>query len=121
MAQRVVTTVVYTDDLTGEELLEGDAETINYSIDGVAYEIDLSHENAKEMRDALSRYLGRSRRTTPVRMPSKGGSRRSRAEMAVIRKWGQENGYTVPESGKGRIPWGMTQAYDRAMAKDKQN
>lgn len=124
MAQKVVSYVLITDDLTGEELPEGDAETITYSIDGNTYEIDLSRENAKEFRDAVSRYVGVSRKTmdTRGRTLSTGGGgprpgkRRSGAEMQRIREWGKANGYDVPEPGKGRTPWGMTQAYDRAMA-----
>lgn len=119
MAQRVVQYVVYTDDLTGEEFTEGDGETVAYAIDGASYEIDLSAENVKAFRDAMAAYIAASRKTADTRgrqLVAGGGpgTRRSKAEMQKIREWGRANGYTVPESGRGRIPWGLTQAYDRA-------
>ena len=52
MAQKVQ--VVLVDDLDG-----GHAdETVTFSLDGVSYEIDLSHENAAAMRAVQSRDAG---------------------------------------------------------------
>lgn len=127
MAQRVITYVVYQDDLTGEEFAEGQGESLTYGIDGAVYEIDLTTANAKELREFLARYTVVSRKIIDQRgrpLAAVGGnvsgSRRSRAEMQKIREWGRANGYDVPEPGKGRIPWGLTQAYDRAMKKEEQ-
>lgn len=119
MAQRVIQYVEYTDDLNGQTFAEGEGETVTYAIDGASYEIDLNHANAAEFRDLLGPYLKASRKTVDARgrdLKAGGGSstRRSRAEMQKIRDWGRANGYDVPEDGKGRLPWGMVQAYDRA-------
>lgn len=119
MAQRVISYVVYTDDFTGEEFAEGDGETVAYAIDGASYEIDLTKDNAAAFRELVGPYLKASRKTSDTRgrqLAAGGGpgTRRSKAEMQKIREWGRANGYTVPESGRGRIPWGLTQAYDRA-------
>jgi hypothetical protein len=123
MAQRVINYVVYSDDLTGEEYNEGGGETLTYGLDGVTYEVDLTSENAKALREALSPFIPVSRKTVDARgrllAPAGGnvsGSRRTSAEMQKIREWGRANGYEVPDPGKGRVPWGMTKAYDRAMA-----
>lgn len=127
MAQRVIQYVVYTDDLTGEEFSDGQGETLSYGLDGAVYEIDLTAANAKELREVLTRYTVVSRKLADTRGRalaagggSVSGSRRGREEMARIRQWGRENGYQVPDHGKGRIPWGLTQAYERAMQKEKQ-
>jgi len=119
MAQRVVSYVVYTDDLTGEEFAEGDGETVAYGFDGATYEIDLTKDNAAAFRELIAPYQKVSRKTVDDRgrvLKAGGGpgTRRNREEMAKIREWGRANGYDVPEGGKGRLPWGMVQAYDRA-------
>ena len=52
MAQKVQ--VVLVDDLDG-----GTAdETVTFSLDGVSYEIDLTHDNAARLRDLLAPYVG---------------------------------------------------------------
>ena len=47
MARKVQ--VVLTDDVDGGEA----SETVNFALDGVTYEIDLSDENAAKLRDQL--------------------------------------------------------------------
>ena len=60
MAQKVQ--VVLVDDLDG-----GSAdETVTFSLDGVSYEIDLSHDNAAAFRDLLSDGL-----SVPYSIPDK--------------------------------------------------
>src|SRR4051794_41194707 len=63
MAQRV--NVVLVDDIDGSDA----AETVGFALDGVDYEIDLSEQHARELREAVSLYVGHARRT--------GGRRRS--------------------------------------------
>ena len=56
MAQKVQT--LFIDDLDGSEA-EG---TVRFGLDGAEYEIDLNAEHARELRDALARYVGAARR-----------------------------------------------------------
>lgn len=56
MAQRVTVTLV--DDLDGTAA----TETIHFTLDGVAYEIDLNEENTTQLRDAFAPWVGASRR-----------------------------------------------------------
>lgn len=68
MAKRVRTIVTYIDDLTGQELPEGDGQTVLYSIDGKHYEIDLSNQTADEFRTLLSPIIAKSRKAgTPAK------------------------------------------------------
>ena len=53
MAQRVV----LTDDLDGSEA----TQTVNYTIDGQEYEIDLSEENVQRFHEALEPFVSKSR------------------------------------------------------------
>ena len=58
MAQKIQT--LFIDDLDGSAA-EG---TVRFGLDGAEYEIDLNAEHAKELRDALARYVGAARRAS---------------------------------------------------------
>ncbi|MBA2768735.1 MAG: Lsr2 family protein [Sporichthyaceae bacterium] len=113
MAQKV--TVQLVDDLDG-----GPAEeTVSFSLDGAAYEIDLSPKNASAFRAAMAQYVGPARRlggrSTSGR--GSGGRRRTGAgdnRTAQIREWARSNGHKVNE--RGRIPATIVEAYEKANA-----
>ncbi len=114
MAQKVTVTLV--DDLDG-----GTAEeTVEFGIDGVTYEIDLSNDNAGKLRDALAGYVAHARRAGGRRRASaappkrSGGGRASvdREQNAAMREWARKNGYKV--SDRGRIPAEVVEAYHKA-------
>ena len=80
MAQKTIVTLV--DDLTGEEA--ENISTVEFAIDGVTYELDLTDENSAKLHDTLSQYakagrkVGGRRRSSPrpghsSRTPSKSG------------------------------------------------
>ncbi len=70
MAQR--TQILYVDDIDGSEA-EG---TVRFGLDGTDYEIDLNAEHARELRDALARYVGVARRVAAAaRRPGRGARR----------------------------------------------
>jgi len=107
MAQKVQ--VVLLDDIDG-----GPAdETVTFSLDGVAYEIDLSAANAAKLREAMAPWIGGARRvggrtrTTAVR---RGTTRSSGGKNTEIREWARANGYSV--SDRGRIPAEVKAAFD---------
>jgi Lsr2 len=116
MAQKV--DVKFIDDLDGSEA----AGTVMFALDGRAYEIDLSEDNAARLRDSLATYVAAARRSggTPrkgrtPRATAEGESAPSRAnreETAAIRAWARENGHEVSE--RGRIPKAVVQAYQSA-------
>ena len=57
MAQKV--DVRFVDDLDGSEA----SGTVSFALDGRAYEIDLSEENAAKLRDSLATFVAAARRT----------------------------------------------------------
>ncbi|WP_441245452.1 histone-like nucleoid-structuring protein Lsr2 [Kitasatospora sp. McL0602] len=116
MAQRVQ--VILEDDLDG-----GSAdETVTFALDGVAYEIDLTSDNAEKLRGLLTPYVDKGRkqsgRLTSARRTTAGrGAARSAAgaaDTAKIRSWAKENGYEVND--RGRVPSTVREAYERANA-----
>ena len=120
MAQ--VTRVELVDDLDGSEA----EETIPFALDGVSYEIDLSSENADELREAFAPYLEAGRRTggRRTRRTEDSPARGSRAaaakgngashDSAAVRAWAAENGVEV--GAKGRIPRAVLDQYEAANA-----
>ena len=108
MAQKI--TVVLEDDLDGGPA----SETVLFSLDGVAYEIDLNDGNATRLRDAMAPYVGAGRRTggrsTSGRGRGRGRGRNSRT--AEIRAWARDNGHKVNE--RGRVPADIVAAYEKS-------
>jgi hypothetical protein len=112
MAQKVQ--VVLVDDLDG-----GPAdETVTFSLDGVSYEIDLTHDNAAALRDALAPYVGHGRRIGSATRRTTSRAPRSRnsgpGNPAEIREWAKGQGIAVNE--RGRISADLKAKYDAAHA-----
>ncbi|MEJ8277577.1 histone-like nucleoid-structuring protein Lsr2 [Pseudonocardia spirodelae] len=112
MAQQ--TTITLVDDLDGGEA----DEQVEFSVDGRAYEIDLSATNAGKLRDALAPYISAARRASGRRSgtsaaPSSNGSSASeRAANRAVREWAVDQGMKISE--RGRIPSSVLEAYQNA-------
>ena len=111
MAQRVQVQLV--DDLNGEEA----QETVRFGLDGSEYEIDLTTDNASELRSALSQYVDVARKASGGRRSQNGQrgnstSRTKRDEVQKIRQWAQDNGHNP--SSRGRVSQSIVDAYNQA-------
>ncbi len=113
MARRIVHQLV--DDIDGSVLEVGEGETVHFSLNGTSYEIDLNAKHAEELQKALEPYISAGRRsgsasstrsTTAKKRPARN------PEVASIRAWAKENGYTLSE--RGRIPAPVLEAYRAA-------
>ena len=105
MARRIH--VELEDDITGGPA----AETVAFALDGRAYEIDLSADNAQELRDAFAPWVAAARKAGAAKqvidLRTK-GSRRSE-DPAAIRAWAVENG--IPVSARGRLSTDLRERY----------
>ncbi len=115
MAQKVTTHLI--DDLSGEVIEDGTGRTVQFALDGSSYEIDLTDENADNLREALSDYVaaarkvsGRSSRSGTT--PPSSVTRNDPKELAKIRVWAMENNIAV--AARGRISQQVRDAYDAA-------
>lgn len=97
MAQRIE--VVLVDDLDGSEA----KETVTFGLDARYYEIDLSDQHTKELRESLKQYISKSRVIAP---PS------PQNEARQIREWAVNNGFKV--SSRGRLHREIVEAYRNA-------
>lgn len=116
MAQRLKVEVVDDIDQTSP------ASTVTFGLDGVAYEIDLTDDNAARLRDALAEFVGHARVVkagAKKRRPAAAATPRRRTDSesernASIRAWARANGREV--SDRGRIASSVIAAYDAANA-----
>ncbi|MCE0485791.1 histone-like nucleoid-structuring protein Lsr2 [Ornithinimicrobium sediminis] len=111
MAQRVQ--VILEDDIDGSEA----SETVEFSLDGVTYEIDLNDQHAAQLRDDFGKWVGQARRSggrrqTRRRSSGTSSSSSSSADLAKVREWGRANGYKV--SDRGRVSQELQDAYAAA-------
>lgn len=109
MAQRTILELV--DDLDGGKA----DETVNFALDGVEFEIDLSADNAARLRDAFAEFLGHARRT--------GGRKQRNAvlpkavangkpDTQAVREWARSQGEQVAE--RGRVPQALVIRFQEA-------
>lgn len=101
------------DDIDGSQA----DETVNFSLDGTNYEIDLNAKHATELRSALDKFVQSARRvgrggvsitrrsTTGVR-----SVRSDRAQNQSIRDWARRK--KIQLSDRGRIPRSVVEQYE---------
>jgi hypothetical protein len=120
----VARTVIVTDDLDGSS----PAEPVQFTYDGVNWEIDLSAKNREKLQKALQPFLDKAhpvdmaqpktKTTTPTRTRTRTRTRTSRSakngreNLDAIRRWAQENGYKVGD--RGRIAKSIIEEYELA-------
>jgi hypothetical protein len=111
VAQKTVVELV--DDLDG-----GTAEeTVSFALDGVEFQIDLSAENAANLRDILAPYIGHGRRTGGRKQRTSSASSRAPKsaggqENQAIREWARSQGKAVAE--RGRLPQALVVQFQEA-------
>jgi hypothetical protein len=126
MAQQV--NVKFVDDLDGSDA----AGTVVFELDGRAYEIDLSDDNAARLRESLASFIAAARKSggsaagtrrvhkpapkmTEPKMTATAGLRSQpldREQTAAIRAWARQNGHKV--SDRGRIAKTVVDAFQAA-------
>lgn len=108
MVQKTVVTVVC--DLPHDGEIEGN-ETVSFSVDGSAYEIDVCSAHAKELHDIFSTYIEHARRVSGGRARARRArTGPGRERSSEIRQWARERGEKVSE--RGRIPASIIQEYE---------
>jgi hypothetical protein len=107
-----VAQVLLVDDLDGSEA----SGTVAFALDGRQYQVDLSDENAGQLRDALAPFVASARRSGSGQRRSSGKSSESRMtdreNTAAIREWARQHGHEV--SDRGRISGTILEAYKAA-------
>jgi hypothetical protein len=106
MARKTVTG--WMDDLDGGQA----DERVQFSLDGKRYEIDLSKNHARALRDTFASYIVAARRSSagrPRRAPARTRTSAERDQNQAIRQWARRRGMKV--STRGRMPADVIEAY----------
>ncbi|UYP18836.1 Lsr2 family protein [Rhodococcus sp. Z13] len=129
MAQKV--RVEYFDDIDGQPIMDGLAQSFRITMDDVEYELDLRPANADKFLAVLRPWLaenaaarsGHSRHTVtskaatprrprPERKHKTIPPTRSPEQLAAIRHWARNKGYAI--SSRGRIPQHILEQFEAA-------
>ena len=103
---------VLVDDFDGTPLALG-ASSTTFSINGVAYEIDLTPDNLEQPRTAPAPRTAAARRPGPAPAKAPKAAKGSDpARLNAIREWARANGHSVAE--RGRIAGSIIEAFDAA-------
>ena len=109
MARRIVHQLV--DDLDGSLLEVGEGETVLFSLDGVAYEIDLTDENAAALRDAIAPFVAAGAASSSARGAQRivGRATRKRRrtgqqDYTAVREWAARTATRCRSGGACRPP-----------------
>ncbi|MCX4912804.1 Lsr2 family protein [Streptomyces sp. NBC_00687] len=109
MAQKIQT--IYIDDLTGNESEE--VNTHVFSLDGVAYEIDLVPENYDKLYEALGPFIDKGRKQGRVKGAPKARKAPDGGPSAEeVRAWARGQGIEVND--RGRVPSTVREQYEAA-------
>lgn len=109
MVQKTVVTVVC--DLPHDGEVEG-KETVSFSFDGGAYEIDVCSAHAQELHDQFTSYAEHSRKVSGSGRRRKARTGPGRERSSEIRAWARQQGHKVSE--RGRIPASVIAEYEAA-------
>lgn len=103
-----------TDDLDGSVIENGEGKQLAFSVEGRAYEIDLSDQNADEFYKVLSPYVDAARSVRSGASVRGGRPARPKSDLnlGAVREWARANGHTV--SDRGRVPATVIDAFTAA-------
>ena len=106
MAQKI--SVTLEDDLEG-----GPAnETLQFSVGGAQYEIDLNKKNARAFRRQVAPFIEHARRAGRGQRRQSGRTQSGRRHSSNVRAWAKHQGIAVSE--RGRIPASVVEQYETA-------
>jgi hypothetical protein len=119
MAKEIITRLI--DDITNQAVEDGEGESIQFGVNGVAYEIDLNDKNAAKFHETMKFYIDHSSRvevhsSAPAHAPQRRAASKSvksdPQQLAAMRTWLREQGHAV--SDRGRIAQSLQDIYNTA-------
>lgn len=93
---------VVTSDLSGEQ--SDDVQAVKFSLDGRAYEVDLTPQEREELGSALRVYVAKARRSASSKSSGgkSSGFAHSAKELKAAREWLRLRGHEVSDRGRIR-------------------
>jgi hypothetical protein len=110
MAQKIQ--MLFIDDLDGSQA----AGTVQFGLDGTAYEIDLSTAHSAELHQALKPYIQRGRKVASSARSATRTRRRGNGvdglDTTAVRSWAKDQGLAI--NARGRVPADVVAKYRAA-------
>lgn len=105
--------VILIDDIDGSEA----ERTVQFSLDGSSYEIDLNAENVNKLEQALAPFVEKATKVSSARAAGNRATRRTatggnRSKASEVRAWAKGQGIVVPD--RGRVPNDVLEQYEAA-------
>lgn len=100
MASRVITQLV--SDLSGDEIPDGQGETVEFSYRGTQYSIDLTEKEVAGFDKSIAMYVEHATKRGSTRGTTTSRSGAQTIDAKAVRTWAKEQGIDVPD--RGRIP-----------------
>jgi hypothetical protein len=101
--------VLITDDINGEP----GAQTVTFSLESKSYEIDLTEDSIRRLRDAFAPWIAAARPSGSTQFPTQRNRSDSRdPSPAEVRRWAKESGMQVLD--RGRLPIALREKYAAA-------
>jgi hypothetical protein len=117
-----IVSIEYVDDMDGSRIVDESGETVEFSVSGVEYIIDLNSSNAAEFHRKLNCYIERATRVGGRRRKTFSAGARTAMPIVVakaepgggetVRQWAAADGYAI--SRRGRISSEIKKAYRAA-------
>jgi hypothetical protein len=100
--------VIVTDDLDGS----ADAQTVEFSLKGATYEIDLASKSLAALEKALKPYIDAGTRVSSRGRSVSARRRKSTSgvDLAAVRTWAAKNGHQV--AARGRVSEAVMNPYN---------
>ncbi|MCC2591820.1 Lsr2 family protein [Tessaracoccus sp. OS52] len=116
MARRTV--IAYYSDLSGVEISGSTEVSVQFSLDGTDYEIDLAPDEQSALREALAPFVSSAQKEVGAapqrRRAAEGNQADNEPSSRLLRDWARENGFDVPS--RGRVPELVRDAYKAALS-----
>jgi hypothetical protein len=128
MARKIIELVEVIDDVTGDVIAEEDSDIVRFSLDGVAFKLETSKDQANGFREMFAKYIAcaaidEDAALTLVRKPAapirtrtavapRGPRRNTGHNLNMVRQWAIGEGYEVGD--RGRIPMDIKESYAQA-------
>jgi hypothetical protein len=108
VASRVVTQLI--SDVSGEEIADGQGETVEFAYRGTSYSIDLTAREAADFDASMAVYLEHASKRGSSSTRSAGRSAAKGSDAKAIRAWAKDQGIDIPN--RGRIPSDVRARYE---------
>lgn len=114
MARKTIVQLI--DDIDETVIGDGEGESVEFSLNGATFKLDLTNEHIEELHDQLAYWIEHAERVSgsgkrKTRGPGKKAAATDASQVSpgAVRTWAADNGIEL--SSRGRIPAAVVEQY----------